>query len=343
MAPPTPLPSIAPYAASHVSPSGPGDARPTALKVVEDQHLSDALRHKTILLTGFSTGIGLATARALAATGARLVLLAKDTSAHPKVPLELASIAGPGTPAPLVVEMDLADLASVAAAATVVRNQCSRLDIAILNAGVMTRNPSKTPQGHDLTFGINFIGHFALLHALVPLLVDHPTGARIVTLSSLGHLHSGPIDIPWITGGHATREPDHMFAYHQSKLATLYLATEADRRLRRRGVRAFAVSPGSTLTALCDALPTEVASIFDSSRPAPFTKSNEQGAATVVWAALARELEGLGGLYLEDEAVAQPAATPAEGKGFADYAYDADAARELWEVSCDIVGVARDE
>jgi NAD(P)-dependent dehydrogenase (short-subunit alcohol dehydrogenase family) len=86
----------------------------------------------------------------------------------------------------------------------------------VLNAGIMTKTYAKAAQGHDITFGVNFIGHFLSFHLLKSLLyTDSGHASRVVTLSSLGHLHSGPIDLPWITGGHNDEaKHDYMYAYH---------------------------------------------------------------------------------------------------------------------------------
>jgi hypothetical protein len=96
------------------------------------------------------------------------------------------------------------------------------------------------------------------------------------------------------------------------------------------------------LTALCDALPPDVLAIFDAKNPDKTTRSNAQGAATSVWAAIAPVLENHGGLYLEDERVALPA-VPGVTSGFAEYAYDGEAAKRLWEQTCRIVGVGKDD
>ncbi|KXS13412.1 NAD(P)-binding protein [Gonapodya prolifera JEL478] len=338
------LPPIAPYKHLHDSPKGVGDARPTAAQIVRDLELEGTMTDRTVLVSGFTTGIGLETARAMALTGTQMVLAGKDTAAFPKVAREISTMWGKEA---IVVEMDLADFASVRKAAEEIRSKVKRINFAIFNAGIMTRTYLKTPQGHDITFGVNYLGHFLLFHLIKDLLLplspspDSPS-SRLVTLSSLGHL-AGPLDMPWIKGGHYDEaKHDHMHAYHQSKLATLYMATEIDRRFSARGLRAFAVSPGTTITPLCDALPPEVLATIGPESGNPIVKSNAQGAATSVWACLAPDLEGMGGLYLEDEAVAGPA-TPGSGAGagYATHAYDGEAAKKLWEETCEMVGIGK--
>ncbi|KAI9010555.1 hypothetical protein DFJ74DRAFT_623756 [Hyaloraphidium curvatum] len=331
-----PLPDIAPYAAAHASPSGAGDARPTALQVVEDQGLADKWAGRTVLVTGATSGIGAETTKALAATGAKIVV----AGVHSK--RDGAKALSEAAKDAVFVDMDLADNDSVRAAAKEIAAACDKIHVAVLNAGIMAKEFSTTSNGLEIHFQVNYLGHFLLFHLLRPLLAASSSpgsASRVVALSSLGH-HNAPLDLACITDPKPTDRPP-IEAYGQSKVATLYLANEIDRRYKGQGIRAFAVSPGTVLTPLADNLPEQLKEGLKAESAQAVIKSFAQGAATSVWAATAKELEGLGGLYLEDERVAlqfdpeNPGPWPS---GFKPYAYDEEPAKELWELSCKLHG-----
>lgn len=202
----------------------------------------------------------------------------------------------------------------------------------------------KNKQGLELHFAVNYFGHFLLFNELRPLLEASATpefASRIVTLSSLGHHASGPLDLACIKSPSATDRDPHI-SYCQSKLATLYLANEIDRRYSKSGIHANSVSPGTIITPLCDYLPDNIVEGLKAEAAMKVIKSPQQGAACSVWAACAKELEGLGGIYLEDERVAlqfdpeNPGAWPG---GYVPYAYDKETAGKLWDISCELAGI----
>lgn len=147
--------------------------------------------------------------------------------------------------------MDLGDLDSVAAFTASMRNAGTPVDLIINAAAVMATPELRTPQGWDLQFGTNLLGHFALVAGLETLLQD---GARIVSYSSTGHWRS-PVNFDDINFDSAPYEP--WVAYGQSKTADALLAVALDARLAGRGIHAFSVHAGGIMTDLQRNMPRE--------------------------------------------------------------------------------------
>lgn len=188
---------------------------------------------RTIVVTGANSGLGEATARALAAHGARVVLACRNVAKG-----EAAAARMSGTVQ--VRSLDLADLASVRAFAA----DTGKVDVLVNNAGVMAVPLRRTADGFELQIGTNFLGHFALTGLLLPMVGD-----RVVTLSSGAH-RAGRIDLADLNW--ERRRYRRWAAYGQSKLADLMFAYELDRRLRNAGssVRSVAAHPGYAATEL---------------------------------------------------------------------------------------------
>ena len=283
----------------------------TALEVVAGLDLSGT----TALVTGVSAGLGVETARALRSVGARVVGLARD--------LDKARTALTGIEGVELVACDLADLDSVRSAAKEVQSSYDGIDLHLNNAGVMAPPLMRTAQGFELQIGTNHLGHFALTTALLPLLRP---GARVVNVSSRGHLRGG---IQWDDPHWETTPYDKWLAYGQSKTANVLFTVELEKRLAPRGIHAYALHPGVIVTELGRHLSEEDgAALTARISTIPF-KTVEQGAATQVWAATSPELEGRGGLYLEDCHVGGPMA-PDGSSGYAPWATDPEQAERLW-------------
>jgi NAD(P)-dependent dehydrogenase (short-subunit alcohol dehydrogenase family) len=190
----------------------------------------------TVIVTGASSGIGLETAKALAAAGARVVLAVRD-------PARGAAAAAGMTGATEVRPLNLASLDSVRAFA---RDWTGPVDLLINNAGVMIPPLSRTPEGFELQFGTNHLGHFALTNLLLPGIT---AAGRVVTVSSGAH-RGGRMDFDDPNWEH--RRYRRWRAYSQSKLANLLFTTELQRRLTEAGskVRATAAHPGYAATNL---------------------------------------------------------------------------------------------
>jgi NAD(P)-dependent dehydrogenase (short-subunit alcohol dehydrogenase family) len=203
------------------------------------------------------------------------------------------------------------------------------LNTLILNAGVMACPLTRSADGFELHFATNHLGHFQLTMGLLEAL-RAGAPARVVSVSSGGHVLSPVVfeDIHY-----DAREYDPWSAYGQSKTANVLFAVELDRRYRGEGIRAFAVHPGMIATDLGRHLtPESIAQVVASAEGSGESyKSVAAGAATAVWAATAPELDGAGGVYLADCAIAPPIE---EGSpGYASHAVDPDAARRLWTIS----------
>jgi NAD(P)-dependent dehydrogenase (short-subunit alcohol dehydrogenase family) len=276
------------------------------------------LTGKTALVTGASAGLGVETVRALRSVGCEVVGAVRDVTK--------GAAAVPGVD---LVSLDLADLDSVRRAAGEIASRLPRIDLLINNAGVMAPPLSRTRQGFELQLGTNHLGHFVLTNALLPQLVP---GSRIVNLSSRGHLRS---PMRW-DDPHFRDESTYekWTAYGQSKTANILFTVELERRLGGQGIHSYALHPGVIMTELSRHLTEDDINALASRVPAGglTLKPVEAGAATTVYAAVSKELEGVGGVYLEDCHVAEE--TPGDGSaGYAPYAMDADEAARLWEWS----------
>ncbi|GKT63821.1 WW domain-containing oxidoreductase [Colletotrichum tofieldiae] len=337
------------YAASHVNPQGPGDARPTALQVIEDEGLIGKLTGKVVLVTGANAGIGLETARAIHATGATLVLTARDSTKAQQAIDNVKNGPGPKSGAPIhAIELRLDSLVSVRSAARAFFAKSDKLNVLILNAGVMATPQGKTEDGFETQFGTNYLGHFLLFQLLKPALLSASTPefqSRVISLSSMGHRASG-IHLDDLNFEKEPYEP--WTAYGRSKTANIYLANEIERRYGSKGLHALSVHPGVIDTNLTQFLPEEVVDNFFKKDEAlqKVMKSIPQGAATTVYAALSKEWEGRGGKFLNNLAEEKPAKPDEDWMqnpvGYAPWAYDVESASKLWEESNTLVG-ANDE
>lgn len=304
----------------------PFDAGSTAAEVVAGIDLTG----RRAVVTGGSSGIGVETARALAGAGAEVTLAVRDIRAGERTAQDIGATTGVGERV-LVAPLDLADLRTVTEFTTAWDGP---LDILINNAGVMYTPELRTPEGRELQFATNHLGHFALATGLHPALAAADR-ARIVALSSVGHLRQ-PVDFDDID---FRRRPfDTRLAYGQSKTANALFAVEANRRWGGDGITANAVHPGAVLSNLTrhmsqDELDKAIASGYTFKTP-------EQGAATSVLVATWPGLEGIGGRYFEDCQQARPHREGDPG-GVAAHALDPVAAERLWQVSLDLLAAAR--
>ncbi|KUL41868.1 SDR family NAD(P)-dependent oxidoreductase [Streptomyces regalis] len=289
------------------------------------------LSGKLAIVTGGYSGLGLETTRALTQAGARVVVPARRP--------DTAREALQGLDGVEVDALDLGDLESVRAFAERFLDSGRTVDFVIDNAGIMACPETRVGPGWEAQFATNHLGHFALVNRLWPAL--EPGGARVVSVSSGGHHLSG---IRW-DDVHWQQAYDKWAAYGQAKTANVLFAVHLDRLAKGSGVRAFALHPGAILTPLQRHMAKE--EMVDRGwidedgtplNPEGF-KTPQQGAATQVWAATSPQLAGLGGLYLEDCEVAEPA--PADGamRGVKDWAIDPEQAARLWTLSAELTGV----
>jgi NAD(P)-dependent dehydrogenase (short-subunit alcohol dehydrogenase family) len=298
------------------------------------------LTGKRVLVTGVSAGLGVETARALAAHGAEVVGAARDLG-KAKRATDAAGVAKDGGSLELV-ELDLANLASVRRAADALNADGRPFDLVIANAGVMATPFGHTADGFETQFGTNHLGHFVFLNRIAPLIKD---GGRLVNLSSAGHRYS---DVNLDDPGFETTEYAPFVAYGRSKTANILFAVEFDRRHKGRGVRATAVHPGGIQTELGRYMtPETIQQLMDninatqaaSGGPQFEWKTIPQGAATSCWAGVVAPADAVGAHYCEDCHVAHVVDADAEVReGVRSYALDPDHAKALWAKSEAMVG-----
>ncbi|KAK4505839.1 hypothetical protein PRZ48_003804 [Zasmidium cellare] len=330
-----------PYADRHKNLKGPGDQRPTAEEVVRDQNLVDGLKASTVLITGCTSGIGIETARALYLTGAKIYITARDTKKGEQVASELST--DPSRPIH-VIEMRLDSFGSIRAAAKKFLAAESKLNILIDNAGVMACPKGTTVDGCETQFGTNHLGHFLLFQLLKPALLAAATPAfpsRVISLSSTSHRNCPKLQFDDLDFSKSEYNPG--VAYARSKLANIFFANELDRRYRDSSLRAFSLHPGSIKTPLQRHV--QDAEFYKSATADPEyqaqVKSPEQGAATTVWAAVAKELANQGGIYLDDVGEADVATPegPAWRSGHGQQIFNSEDEKKLWEVSNKLCGI----
>jgi len=284
---------------------------------------------KTVIVTGGNTGIGYETALALYKTGASVIIGCRDKEKADKAIQEMQAIISGGSLEAAI--LDLSSLQSVKEFSDTFKSNYSSLDLLINNAGVMTPPVSKTKDGYELQFGVNFLGHFALTGQLYPLLKS-TAGSRIVTVTSLAYL-SGKIDFDNLK---SERDYDAFREYCQSKLACLLFTSELQKRIDAKGdsVLSLASHPGVTATDLSRHMSQEAfaAAIERFGELMPTT----QGALPSLYAAASDMVKGAG-LYGPDG--------PGNLKGypaFTETLFDADApeiAKQLWEKAEQITAV----
>jgi NAD(P)-dependent dehydrogenase (short-subunit alcohol dehydrogenase family) len=309
--------------AQHKLGSGFG-ATTTAAEVVAGLDLTG----KLAIVTGGYSGIGLETTRALAGAGAHVVVPARRRATAEEALRGFENVE--------VDELDLADLGSVRAFAERFATSGRGIDFFIGSAGIMACPETRVGPGWEAQFATNHLGHFALVNRLRPAFTP---GARVVSVSSRGH-HYGPVRFDDLN---FERGYDKWLAYGQAKTANVLFAVHLDKLAREQGVRAFALHPGRILTDLVRHLDrqelVDAGMVDESGRVTGGAKTPEQGAATQVWAATSPQLDGLGGVYLEDCDIAEPAPADGTRTGVKDYAIDPVRAERLWTLSAELTGV----
>lgn len=278
---------------------------------------------KTVIVTGANTGIGREAALDLASKGARVILACRNLK---KAQLAAEGIQkATGNKKVFVKELDLASLKSVRNFAEEFYQSEDRLDILINNAGIMRCPYWKTEDGFEMQFGVNHLGHFLLTNLLLDML-ERSKGSRIINVSSLAHIR-GKIRFDDLVSEHDYSPGP---AYAQSKLANILFTRELSKRLEETDVLVTAVHPGVVKTELARHTSfgkSRLASLTLAPITWLFFKTPRQGAQTTIHCAVADNVES--GLYYSDCKPKEPA----------DQAKDDKAAKQLWEVSADLVGL----
>lgn len=302
------------------------DAHSTADEVTEGIDLTG----KRAIVTGGASGIGVETARTLARRGAEVTIAARRLDAAQKVAYNIR--ADTGNDHVHIAALELTDRASVAAFADA---WAGPLDLLINNAGVMMiQNLTRNADGREMQFATNHLGHFDLTTRLHDALASAQDGARVVMVSSSGHLF-GPVVFDDID--YRFRNYDPLSAYAQAKTAEILFAVEATRRWAQDGITVNAVNPGAIATGLQRHVGGKLAT------PEGDQKSVQQGASTSLFVATSDLLKGIGGRYFDDNAEAEvvderPADPKVLVRTVAAYALDPEGADRLWTVSEALLG-----
>ena len=316
-----------------------------ATSTTEDVLSGVNLHSKRILVTGVSAGIGVETARSLAAHGAHVVGAARDLTKAEAATTEVRKAAAANGGGFELIELNLASLKSVRASADKLLAKKKPLDVVIANAGVMATPLGKTVDGFETQFGTNHLGHFLFVNRIASLIRK---GGRLVNLSSAGHRFSN-VDLDDYNFERTPYDP--FLAYGRSKTANILFAVAFDQRHRSRGVRAAAVHPGvihtelaryvepARLQGMIDQIAKQLA---DEGKPAFQWKTIPQGAATSVWAGVVAPADEIGGRYCENchvgPLVAEDVTISGVSEGVRAYALDPKTAEALWKKSEQLVG-----
>jgi NAD(P)-dependent dehydrogenase (short-subunit alcohol dehydrogenase family) len=309
--------------------ASPFGMRSDASDVIADIDLSG----KIALVTGGYSGLGLETVRALASAGAIVFVAARRPDAARD---DLKDVAGDIR----ILPMDLAEPASIDAFAANLTQQTNRLDILINNAAIMANPLTRDALGYESQFATNHLGHFHMTARIWPLLLASG-GARIVSLSSIGHARCG---IDFDDPNFERRVYDKWSAYGQAKTANALFAVHLDAIGKEFGIRAFSVHPGGIKTPLQRHLTMDEQIAMGWFKPdgslIDIFKTPQQGAATSIWCAVSPLLDGQGGVYCEDCNIAEAwHADLPPYTGVRDYAADPKLAAQLWALSEKMTGV----
>lgn len=302
------------------------------------------LRGKRILVTGVSAGLGVETARSLAAHGAQVVGAARDLDKAKAATAQVRQDAKANGGSFELIALDLGDLKSVRDCSNKILEKGEPFDVVIANAGVMATPFTYTKDGFEMQFGTNHLGHFVLVNRIASLIRP---GGRLINLSSAGHRYSN-VDLQDPNFERTEYEP--FVAYGRSKTANILFAVAFDKRHRGRGVRAAAVHPGGIQTELgrysepgrIEKVIAQINEQLAAEGKGPFQwKTIPQGAATSVWAGVVAADE-IGGRYCENchvgNIVPDNATITVVTEGVRAYALDPTNAEALWKKSEEMVG-----
>ncbi|WP_375432889.1 SDR family NAD(P)-dependent oxidoreductase [uncultured Friedmanniella sp.] len=285
---------------------------------------------RVAVVTGANTGIGLTTARALAAHGATVVLAVRDVTKGAAAVAQI--VAAVPTADVSVQQLDLGSLASIRAAAEALRSAHPTIDLLINNAGVMYPPLSRTADGFELQLGTNHFGHFALTGLLLDGLLAAP-GSRVVTVSSVGHRIRAAIHFDDLQ---SERSYDRTAAYGQAKLANLMFTYELQRRLAATGAgtTALAAHPGVAATELGRNSPGALRAALR--LLTPLLQTPEMGALPTLRAAT--DPTATGGQYYGPNGLGEARGYPVVVRS-SPQSYDTALQSRLWAVSEELTDV----
>uniref|UniRef100_A0A8C6TRM7 Retinol dehydrogenase 14b n=1 Tax=Neogobius melanostomus TaxID=47308 RepID=A0A8C6TRM7_9GOBI len=283
------------------------------------------MQGKTVIITGANSGIGKALAGELLKLQARVIMACRDRGRAEEAALELTKSGG-GAGGELVIKLlDLASLRSVRSFCEEITQEEPKIDVLINNAGIYQCPYTKTEDGFEMQFGVNHLGHFLLTHLLLDLLKTSAP-SRIVVVSSKLYKY-GSINFDDLN---SEASYDKAFGYSQSKLANLLFTLELAKRLEGTGVTVNALTPGIVRTNLGRhvQIPLLAKPLFSLASMA-FFKSPLEGAQTPLYLACSPEVEGVSGKCFAN----------CKEEELLEKAKDPQAAKRLWDVSCEMVGI----
>uniref|UniRef100_A0A3P8SKN2 Retinol dehydrogenase 14b n=1 Tax=Amphiprion percula TaxID=161767 RepID=A0A3P8SKN2_AMPPE len=286
----------------------------------------DTMRGKTVIVTGANSGIGKAVAGELLKVQARVIMACRDLRGAEEAAQEIKKQAGPEQGEVVIKHLDLASLRSVRKFCDEIKDEESKIDVLINNAGVYHCPYTKTEDGFEMQFGVNHLGHFLLTHLLLDVLKTSAP-SRIIVVSSKLYKY-GQINFDDLN---SENNYDKAFCYSQSKLANLLFTLELARQLEGTGVTVNALTPGIVRTRLGRhvQIPLLAKPLFHLASLA-FFKSPLEGAQTPLYLACSAEVEGVSGKCFanckEEELMSK--------------ATDGQAAKKLWDISMRMVGLA---
>lgn len=283
------------------------------------------------VVTGANNGLGLATARALAGRGGHVILAVRDEAKGSRAAAEITA-AHPGAQLE-VRQVDLADLESVRAFSDRLHAERTSVDVLINNAGLMAPPRTLSPQGNEVQFAANHLGHFALTGLLLDLLAAG-NDPRVVTVSSPNH-RKATIFFDDITG---EKKYSPMGYYDQSKLANAVFGWQLHQRLTAAGspVRSLLAHPGYTSTNLQTSAPVAMVKFLFGRLLLPLAQSPEQGALPTLYAATVPGVEG--GQFIGPDGMGELRGAPTRVE-LAPRAADAATGARLWELSEELTSV----
>lgn len=286
-----------------------------------------AMRGKTVIITGANSGIGKALAGELLKLQARVIMACRDRGRAEEAARELRASAGTEEQGELVIKLlDLASLRSVRSFCQEINQEESKIDVLVNNAGLYQCPYALTEEGFEMQLGVNHLGHFLLTHLLLDLLKSSAP-SRVVVVSSKLYKY-GSVNFSDLN---SEKSYDKAFCYSQSKLANLLFTLELAKRLEGTGVTVNALTPGIVRTNLGRhvQMPVLAKPLFKLASMA-FFKSPLEGAQTPLYLACSPEVQGVSGKCFAN----------CKEEELLDKAKDPEAAKRLWDVSCDMVGIA---
>jgi NAD(P)-dependent dehydrogenase (short-subunit alcohol dehydrogenase family) len=330
---------------------GAGDARPTALQIIEDEGLFGKLNDKVFLVTGVSSGIGIDTLRAFHATGAHVYGTARNLPKARKVVDQILGEKHEGGGKIGLIEMELGSFNSVRKGAQdFLKQSGGKLNVLVGNAGIMANPYGKTEDGFEQQFATDHLAHFLLFHLLRDAMLASATPefpSRYVSVSSLAHKIGS---VHFDDYNYEKNNYDPWNAYGQAKTANIWFANSIERHFGAKNLHATSVHPGGIFegSGLGKHMSEEMkqALLGDEATLRTF-KSSAQGAATQVYAAVSKEWAHKGGRYLSsltEQASLEERAKEEDmyenaNEGYAPWAYDEESEERLWKESFGMVGL----